>query len=687
MLACDSGLQHRFTASTNSFARRFRADAYPDSRDLNVYNNMYTEGEPKDRNRRTDSASTPDSSPIPQKASHSCDVPPQLSPEVLPPASAAYTPQSTQPFQPSFITSAQSASPNGTNSSFSPPMQNSDEKSELHHTNNHHHHMQHHADRGDQLDRGHNSDSDSSSANGMGSDGNRRFREFVPDEQKNEIYWEKRRKNNEAARKSREKRRMQDMVMEGRITTLEDDNSKLRQELLALKKKFKVPEGQPGYETDSDESQQAGHRGMNTASPPEMNMGQTQHHNSVMGGISKATSNLPYSSPPPLLTMAESLPLGMAMYSAGSNAGLPLLLSEASRMNHDGPLKHISQSILQAYHPQHQHHLSPQNLHRSSYLLDMVKEEFIEEGEVRVRERSNSSIERRSAYNSDMSLLRRASVGNYSQYRSQLSPPSAPVSHHPYLSSHISPAHYLQRSYDSHPLSSWSERSPISSHSSDDNYDEPLQLTVRRDSSISMHSSIHVDESSREGDSNVTSGEKPSLPVSPPGSSLPLKLRHKIPSHDISYPKEMFPNISPAAVPNVTPSSYPTHPFVNGMAHLSDLTLSQANPLSLKVDSPTPYTQRKEARVGSRRSLTESRYMDPKYLERRRRNNEAARKCRENRKTLTKIREAKSDYLETENNKLRDELNSLQEEMKQLRELIEKKRLEQGIKDEPNVES
>lgn len=72
--------------------------------------------------------------------------------------------------------------------------------------------------------------------------------------------------------------------------------------------------------------------------------------------------------------------------------------------------------------------------------------------------------------------------------------------------------------------------------------------------------------------------------------------------------------------------------------------------------------------------------LDPKYIERRKRNNEAARKCRENRKALTKMREVKSSYLESENGKLRNEMNDLQEEVKQLRELLEKKRLEQGFK-------
>jgi galactokinase len=49
--------------------------------------------------------------------------------------------------------------------------------------------------------------------------------------------------------------------------------------------------------------------------------------------------------------------------------------------------------------------------------------------------------------------------------------------------------------------------------------------------------------------------------------------------------------------------------------------------------------------------------IDPRYAERRKRNNEAARKCRENRKTLTQLREVKSNYLESENGKLRQELD------------------------------
>ncbi|XP_076001404.1 uncharacterized protein LOC142994561 [Genypterus blacodes] len=74
---------------------------------------------------------------------------------------------------------------------------------------------------------------DEDDANGV-----RRKREFTPDERKDEGYWDKRRKNNEAAKRSREKRRANDMVLERRILGLLEENAQLRAELLALKFRF-----------------------------------------------------------------------------------------------------------------------------------------------------------------------------------------------------------------------------------------------------------------------------------------------------------------------------------------------------------------------------------------------------------------------------------------------------------------
>ncbi|XP_037621577.1 NFIL3 like protein-like [Sebastes umbrosus] len=66
----------------------------------------------------------------------------------------------------------------------------------------------------------------------------RRKREFIPDENKDDGYWDKRKKNNEAAKRSREKRRANDVVLERRVLGLLEENACLRAELLALKFRF-----------------------------------------------------------------------------------------------------------------------------------------------------------------------------------------------------------------------------------------------------------------------------------------------------------------------------------------------------------------------------------------------------------------------------------------------------------------
>ncbi|TTK63267.1 Nuclear factor interleukin-3-regulated protein [Bagarius yarrelli] len=62
----------------------------------------------------------------------------------------------------------------------------------------------------------------------------RRKREFTPLEKKDATYWEKRRKNNEAAKRSREKRRANDFMLETRLVALSEENTALRAELLSL---------------------------------------------------------------------------------------------------------------------------------------------------------------------------------------------------------------------------------------------------------------------------------------------------------------------------------------------------------------------------------------------------------------------------------------------------------------------
>ncbi|XP_066504499.1 nuclear factor interleukin-3-regulated protein [Hoplias malabaricus] len=62
----------------------------------------------------------------------------------------------------------------------------------------------------------------------------RRKREMTPAEKKDTVYWDKRRKNNEAAKRSREKRRLSDLMLEGHLLALNEENAQLRAELLNL---------------------------------------------------------------------------------------------------------------------------------------------------------------------------------------------------------------------------------------------------------------------------------------------------------------------------------------------------------------------------------------------------------------------------------------------------------------------
>ncbi|XP_050933141.1 uncharacterized protein si:dkey-172o19.2 [Lates calcarifer] len=62
----------------------------------------------------------------------------------------------------------------------------------------------------------------------------RRKREMVPADRKDSTYWDKRRKNNEAAKRSREKRRLNDLMLEGQLLALTEENAQLRAHVLSM---------------------------------------------------------------------------------------------------------------------------------------------------------------------------------------------------------------------------------------------------------------------------------------------------------------------------------------------------------------------------------------------------------------------------------------------------------------------
>lgn len=68
----------------------------------------------------------------------------------------------------------------------------------------------------------------------------RKQREFIPDAKKDISYWDRRRRNNEAAKRSREKRRINDMMLEKRVIQLSRDNHILRAQVTAVFKRYGI---------------------------------------------------------------------------------------------------------------------------------------------------------------------------------------------------------------------------------------------------------------------------------------------------------------------------------------------------------------------------------------------------------------------------------------------------------------
>ena len=66
----------------------------------------------------------------------------------------------------------------------------------------------------------------------------RKKRAFIPDEKKDPVYWCQRSKNNLSAKRSRVKRRMNDLVLETKLTQLNNENQILKAKIDMLARKF-----------------------------------------------------------------------------------------------------------------------------------------------------------------------------------------------------------------------------------------------------------------------------------------------------------------------------------------------------------------------------------------------------------------------------------------------------------------
>ena len=434
----------------------------------------------------------------------------------------------------------------------------------------------------------------------------RKQREFIPEYKKDDGYWEKRRKNNEAARRSREKRRMHDMVLENRIIDLTRDNCKLRNELILIKKKFGIP---------LDETFQV-YEGDHPGAGPQHGV----PLNNVTAAIGSAQQ------PPSILSSAlqQRCPPSMQQ-------------SPVRRRNVSGA--YPQPFVTSQYQTPPQENIYPSRVH-SDGDLKLFSGKYDAQS-------SMKSI-------NDQSLLHNMH-GQSSPLTSSITSP-----HLPSHNSSLLQAQY-ERTYFAPALDMTSSDSNDEGDWNDPVQEQPLSLVKKRPSTENESGSEFSNNSSRASNSP---------PFSSPTSALPHKLRHK---QSQEYQAPAFP-------------SQIHTPYTNGLTQLSELALAHSNlPLSGSDDYP-PSLPMESYKIRPRSYSNPRSVTDEKYVERRRKNNEAARKCRENRKALTKIREVKSGYLENENGKLKDELKGLQEEMRELRDLLDKKRqLQENVLDDTEI--
>lgn len=62
----------------------------------------------------------------------------------------------------------------------------------------------------------------------------RRKKQAIPSDKKDAAYWAKRVKNNEAAKRSREKKKFKELVVEGQLLALSDENARLRAQMFSI---------------------------------------------------------------------------------------------------------------------------------------------------------------------------------------------------------------------------------------------------------------------------------------------------------------------------------------------------------------------------------------------------------------------------------------------------------------------
>ncbi len=494
----------------------------------------------------------------------------------------------------------------------------------------------------------------------------RKQRQFIPDFKKDDQYWMKRRKNNEAAKRSREKRRVNDAVMGERVAQLTRVNTFLRKELRAIKEHFGLPLDKPFIEPEDLSTGSQMQDYSLSASDSESSLvypgssGSFHHHSSPPA--LEPMDLPPHCIDPPLPHCSLPETSGLPPYRSAPLPphSLPQDAQTNSRDPVTGLLPHSG-----PVHPQVKQSGSPPTAFAGSQLP--VTETSSRSGGHSVAGGSDSNTRESSASLPIRDLLSMPPLLPLFPITQDDKFPFTPARQSTSTGSH---------GYLPQPASSMREDDHLAAMG--DHVGDHVGGEESDSSSTDLKIALSGGESSNEGEPS----QRP-MNLSMVSSS---HTRSEDSQHDTAPGPETFGVRSHVDRRKGVPLKL-WHKISSEMQREAQAREQrQAElPVSEQSERSPSFSVSSTSNDGADAVVDGNPYPDPKYSERRMRNNLAAKKCRENRKALNNLRLAKSSILETENLRLRQELHQLTSEIGELRDLLEKKKMAEakGEKFEP----
>ncbi|XP_033103572.1 nuclear factor interleukin-3-regulated protein-like isoform X2 [Anneissia japonica] len=496
----------------------------------------------------------------------------------------------------------------------------------------------------------------------------RKERAFMPENRKDDNYWVKRRKNNEAAKRSREKRRALDHLLESKVLALNEENSRLKRELDLFMGKDRVTEKTKQHLNGTVLPLDMHHRHLMSADNLSAQMADRKpisydfmYRSPPMARLSNRL--YPYTMP----SMCSDLVISQSERSVPQffgNDKQVFYLASSSK----GTIKYETKPNHTFLTSQHSSIKTSPNGHYDSY----------EPANKRTRietERNDKAVNinpHGDDYNNDNNSddVSKSDVGDVSNdHRSSSSPGRLSPTHSAFASG-------IDAKRLPHKLRA--KLGAVSPTESNTPNSPTFQNLETQDDSTSLSrvnlEKFNADDSTVHSDLRNVRLEIGGI-CTPPSSTT---------SEDNAQSLDADKNTLTTKTSQAVEKNGDEHSFeikqepTDWTENINaTFTSTQATRLShermMKAAQALTEMEASEARTQKSAQSSQMSSNDAKYWEKRRRNNFAARKCRESKRLLHEYRCARASYLEHENSQLHSEIDILTKDVASLKEMLKAK--------------